>query len=176
VLIHSRRHVVKLGDLIARENDFWVVARFDPKRTRTATIRNAAGLALEIPHDATVEVIANPSEDWPFIAAPIKAMWGPITQLTQPNRPEPQALRIFRDWLPSEPARAGGSIFLNPSLRLQHGDYLLATYANGKASSIVIPKHFSTVREKQARAASKAKPDRTVYTRLLDDDPFEDDD
>jgi len=166
---------VKLGDLIARDNDFWVVARFDPKRTRTATIRNAAGTAVEIPHDDIVEVIANPSEDWPFIAAPIKAMWGPIVQLTRPNRPDALELKLFRDWLPSEPARAGGSIFLNPSLHLGIGDYLLAKHTNGKSSSIVIPKNFGTVREKQARAASKPKPDRTVYTRLLDEDPFEDD-
>jgi len=169
---------VKVGDLVTHEAGFWIVTRHDPKRTRTATLRNAGGTAVEIPHDAKIDVVANPGDDWPFVAAPLKPKWGPITQLTRPSPAGPAGtvtLSLYQDWLPSEPARAGGSIFLNPNLRLMIGDYLLATHANGKASSIVIPANFGTVRQRSARLASKPKPDRTAYTRLLDDDPFEDD-
>ncbi len=169
---------MKLGDLVAHENEFWVVARYDPKRTRTATLRRGDGTALEIPHDLEVRVIANPGSEWPYVAAPIKPKWGPVVALTRPSPSGPAGavvLTLYQDWLPSEPSRAGGSIFLNPNLRLQVGDYLLATHTNGRSSSIVIPAHFATVHQRQARAAAKPKPDRTAYTRLLDDDPFEDD-
>lgn len=169
---------MKLGDLVSHGNEFWVVVRYDPKRTRTATLLNRLGATEEIAHDAVIDIIANPGQDWPFVAAPVKPAWGPVTSLVRPSFSSPEALvlTLYRDWLPSEPARAGGSIFLNPALRLQVGDYLLARHQNGKDSSIVIPANFATVRQKQARAAAKPKPDRTAYTRLLDDDPFEDDD
>lgn len=171
---------MKVGDLISHDNAFWVVTRYDPKRTRTATLLKADGFAMEIPHDEPVEVIANPSQDWPFVAAPLKPKWGPVIHLSRPNRPSLGGdivdLQLHRDWLPSEPARAGGSIFLNPDLRLQVGDYLLARHASGHASSVVIPANFGTVRQKQDRAAAKPKVERTAYTRLLDDDHFRDDD
>lgn len=167
---------MKLGDLVAYEDQFWVVARFDPKRTRTATLCRADGHALEIPHDQTLRVIANPSSEWPYVAAPIKPRLGPVVKLSRPARTSSVELVLYQDWLPSEPTRAGGSIFLNPNLRLQIGDYLLATHANGQASSVVIPGGFGTVRQRQARMVSKPKPEqRTAYTRLLDDDSFEDD-
>jgi hypothetical protein len=168
---------VKLGDLVQHSDAYWLVTRYDPKRTRTATLLNAVGAVLEIPHDEAVTIIANPSQDWPFVAAPLKPSWGPINRLVRPSlmETEPVELMLYRDWLPSEPARAGGSIFFNPNLRLQVGDYLLAKHANGKDSSVVIPANFGTVRQKQAQAASKPKPDRTAYSRLLDDDQFEDD-
>lgn len=175
---------MKLGDLVSHETRFWIVTRYDPKRTKTATLREADGTALEVSCDAPVTVIANPGQDWPFIAAPLKPKWGPIVTLTRPTSPGTVAtggmvivtLTLYQDWLPSEPSRAGGSIFLNPALGLQAADYLLATHSNGRASSIVIPGHFGTVYQRQARAAASPKPDpRTAYTRLLGDDPFEDD-
>jgi hypothetical protein len=168
---------VKLGDLVSHADAYWLVTRYDPKRTRTATLLSSSGTLLEIPHDEAVTVIANPGQDWPFVAAPLKPTWGAISRIVRPTRAEaePVELTLYRDWLPSEPARAGGSIFFNPNLRLQIGDYLLAKHANGKDSSIVIPAHFGTVRQKQARAAAKPRQDRTAYSRLLDDDQFEDD-
>jgi hypothetical protein len=166
---------VKLGDLVAYEDHFWVVTRYDPKRTRTATLRRADGHALEVPHDQTLRVIANPSSEWPYVASPLKPRWGPVVKLTRPSRVNQVELVLYHDWLPSDPVRAGGSIFLNPNLRLQIGDYLLATHADGHASSVVIPGGFGTVQQRQARM-TKPKPElRTSYTRLLDDDPFEDD-
>jgi hypothetical protein len=169
---------VKLGDLVRDGHEFWIVTRYDPKRTRTATLRNAAGTAVEVPHDSPMTVVANPGQDWPFVAAPIKPKWGPITRLTWPSPPSSAAeglvLSLYEHWLPSEPARAGGSIFLNPTLGLRVGDYLLATHGSGKSSSIVIPAHFGTVYQRQAARLAKPKPDRTAYTRLLDDDQFED--
>lgn len=171
---------MKIGDLITRDGDYWLVVRYDPKRTRTSSILRADGVMQEIPHDEAVPVVANPSLDWPFVAAPLKPKWGPVIHLSRPNRPVGASdfveLRLYRDWLPSEPARAGGSIFLNPELRLQVGDYLLARHREGHASSVVIPANFGTVRQKQDRvAATKPKAERTAYTRLLDDDHFGDD-
>lgn len=169
---------MKLGDLVSRDANFWIVSRYDPKRTRTATLLDAHGATVEIPHDDKVEIIANPSQDWPFVAAPLKPSWGAVTRLVRPSPggSDPVPLTLYRDWVPSDPVRAGGSIFLNPNLRLQIGDYLLATHANSKSSSLIIPAGFGTVAQKLARAAAKPKPDRTAYSRLLeDDDQFEDD-
>jgi hypothetical protein len=175
---------VKLGDLVSHENRFWIVTRYDPKRTKTATLREADGTALEVPCNAPVTVIANPGQEWPFVAAPLKPKWGPITTLARPTSPGTVAtggliivpLTLYQDWLPSEPSRAGGSIFLNPALHLQAADTLLATHSNGRSSSLVIPGHFGTVYQRRARAAASPKPvDRTAYDRLLDDDQFEDD-
>lgn len=168
---------MKLGDLVSHDNAFWIVTRYDPKRTRTATLLNSEGLSQEIAHDEPVEVIANPSLDWPFVAAPVKPMLGPIKMLSWPKPGvEILPLVLYRDWLPSDPIRAGGSIFLNPSLGLRIGDFLLAAHVSGKLSRVDIPNNFGTVHQKLARKADKPKAvDRTAYTRLLDDDPFEDD-
>jgi hypothetical protein len=168
---------VKLGDLVRYDNDFWVVIRFDPMRTRTALLLRRNGSNREIPHAEPVEVLANPSQDWPFVAAPLKPQWGPVVALQNPTLAGARTLELYQDWLPSEPARSGGSLFLNPSLNLRHGDYLLAEHGNGQRSRIVIPAGFGTVRQKQAREAAKTKPkpeEPTAYTRLLEDDRFED--
>ena len=166
---------MKVGDLIQFLDDYWLVIRYDPKRPRTATLLSSTGLAREVPHDEPVNVIANPSQDWPFVAAPMKPTWGPVKTLSRPHGVLMDALTPYRHWLPSEPARAGGSLFLNPDLKLRPGDYLLAHHANGKDSGIVIPSHFGTVRQKQERQAAKPKPERTAYTRLLSDDQIGDD-
>jgi len=130
----------------------------------------------EVAHDEPVEIVANPSENWPFVAPPIKPILGPIKTLAWPRREiDIRPLVLYRDWLPSDPVRAGGSIFLNPRLGLQIGDFLLATHITGKLSRIVIPPQFGTIRQKQARVAVKPKADKTAYTRLLDDDHFGDD-
>jgi hypothetical protein len=167
---------MKLGDIVNYEGRFWLAASYDPKRTRTAVLLGQDGTSREVPHDTAVEVVGNPSEDWPFVAAPVKPRAGAVRSLSWPGRD--LALTMYRDWMPSEPARAGGSIFLNPALRLQIGDYLLAEHHSGFKSRLIIPANFGTVRQRQARAAAKGKvePERTAYTRLLDDDHFGDDD
>jgi hypothetical protein len=169
---------VKLGDLVSHDNHFWIVARYDPKRTRTATLLNREGLSMEIPHNEPVEVVANPSRDWPFVAAPVKPMLGPVVGITRSSSADVvDDLELYRDWIPSEPTRAGGSIFLSPLLRLRPGDFLLLRHVTGKTSRVVIPHTFGTIGQKQARNIAKPKPVKTAYTRLLDDDdPFGDDD
>jgi hypothetical protein len=171
---------MKVGDLVRYLDGFWLVTRYDPKRTRTASLLNREGVALEVAHDdEAVVVVANPSEDWPFISAPVKPSMGPVASLSRSTAYADDVFELYRDWMPSEPTRAGGSIFFNPSLGLKSGDYVLARHVNGKCSGIVIPRNFSTVRQKQASVAAKVKPkeaDKTAYTRLMGEDPFGDDD
>jgi hypothetical protein len=165
---------VKLGDIVKREGAYWLVTRFDPKRTRTADLRSASGTVLTIPHNGVVEVIANPSQDWPYVAAPLKPRLGPILSLARPPTMSPLAL--YRDWMPSEPSRAGGSIFLNPKLGLRHGDTLVAIHGSGGNSRIDIPATFGTVKQNKARVAAKPKPERNAFTRILEDKQIGDED
>jgi hypothetical protein len=159
---------VRLGDLVESSGIFWLVVRYDPKRTKTATLLSDTGTRVDLPFNAQVRVIANPGEDWPFVASPVKPTWGPIQRLVVPH--QERELRLYEDWIPSEPERAGGSLFFNPKAGLQGGDLLLATHKNGKASSIVIQAGFGTVKQKQAKMASKPKPVRNMFTVILDDE------
>jgi hypothetical protein len=167
---------MQLGDIIRRENTYWLVTRFDAKRTRTADLRSSTGTVLTIPHNVVVEVIGNPSQDWPYVAAPMKPRLGPIKDIMRPA--DGSHLTLYRDWLPSEPTRAGGSIFLNPKLGLRHGDTILAIHVNNVSSRINIPLTFGTVKQNKARVAAKPKPEleRNAFTRLLEDKQIGDED
>lgn len=170
---------MKVGDLVAGYDGHWLVTRYDPKRTRTASLLNREGVALEVAHDdETLTVIANPSENWPFVSAPIKPSLGHVVGLSRPTAYVDNSLELYKDWMPSEPTRAGGSIFLNPDLGLRPGDYLNVKHSSGKMTGITIPHNFATVRQKQAQVATKPKAtaDKTAYTRLMGEDPFGDDD
>ena len=166
---------MKLGDVVQQEGTYWMVVRYDPRRTRTADLLSSAGPLVTVPFDAPVEVVANPSQDWPYVALKVSPRLGPIKNLSRP--PSAQDLVLYRDWMPSEPSRAGGSIFLNPKLRLRHGDYLLAHHENGKTSGISIQATFGTVAQNKKRVEAKPKPvERTAFSRLLEDKQLGDDD
>jgi hypothetical protein len=166
---------VKLGDVVKHMGSYWLVTRYDQKRTRTADLLASGGMFTTVPFDHPVEVIANPSQDWPYVAAKVSPRLGPIENLSRP--PGTLHLVLYRDWMPSEPSRAGGSIFLNPKLGLRHGDYLLAHHKGGKTSGIAIPSTFSTVAQAKKRVETKPKPTvRTAYDMILDDHQIGDDD
>ena len=166
---------MKLGDVVKHMGSYWLVTRYDPKRTRTADLLASGGLFSVVPFDHAVEVVANPSQDWPYVAAKVSPRFGPIKGLSRP--PATQHLVLYRDWLPSEPSRAGGSLFLNPKLGLRYGDYLLAHHENGKTSGISIPQTFGTVAQAKKRVEAKPKPvERTAYSMLLEDKQIGDED
>lgn len=166
---------MKLGDVVHQNGTYWMVVRYDPRRTRTADLLSSAGPLITIAFDAPVEIVANPSQDWPYVAAKVSPRFGPIKGLSRP--PATQHLVLYRDWLPSEPSRAGGSLFLNPKLGLRYGDYLLAHHENGKTSGISIPQTFGTVAQAKKRVEAKPKPvERTAYSMLLEDKQIGDED
>lgn len=176
---------MKLGDLVLHLGRHWMVSRYDAKRSRTATLLAADGTQTEIPHDLDavggVTVIANPSADWPFIMVPPKNGWvlGDI-------RHEGRVLTRFTEWVPSDPSRTGGPVFLAPNPAFRYGVTLLITYASstkrkapvGGTIRIDIPRDFGTVKQRAAKVAA-ARPqleERNAYDRILSDDQIGDDD
>ena len=174
---------MKLGDLVQHLDQHWIVSRYDPKRTRTATLLAADGHQTEIPLDLDavggVTIIANPSEQWPFVVMPEKNGCKIASIMHQGVAIEP-----ILGWVASDPTRTGGPVFLAPNPRLRYGETLIVRYTGvGRkmASNIRvdIPREFGTVKQRAARAdAARPKPDekKTAFDRLLSDKQIGDDD
>lgn len=171
---------MKLGDLVRHLDRHWLVSRYDPKRSRTSVLLAADGTQLEIPHDLDASgglvVIANPSQDWPFVT--VREQNGyKISGVSHGGVP----LEPFIDWVAADPTRPG-PIFLAPSPGLRYGETLIV-YLTGirrrMATNIRvdIPRDFGTVKQRAARAeAARPKPEekKNAFSRLLADDPYED--
>lgn len=177
---------MRLGDLVRYLDQHWLVSRYDPKRTRSATLLAASGSTLEVPfdHDALggLVVVANPSRDWPFITVPPRNGYVVDTISFQGQPLEP-----FTQWVASDPTRPGGPVFLAPDPRLRYGEALLIQYVpvqrtgTGSRRAVIlrvdITKDFGTVRQRVARveaARPKVEEKKNAFTRLLADDPYGD--
>ena len=177
---------MKRGDLIRYTPpgglgpNFWLVHRVDSKRSRTAEIKSRSGHTLEIPHDsADVEVLANPSTDWPFVVIPEKARWGPVVLIERMIGPTVHLLVSWEDYMLSDPARCGGPVFLRPNSQapFQVGDALSIHHENARAvrvQRVTIPGNFATFRQRTARVKKEPVKERTSYDHLLAD-TFNDD-
>lgn len=169
---------MKLSDVVRFENQIWLVRRYDPKRTRTAILIDWEGRLRSIRFDAPeVEVIANPTKEWPFITVRDNPKGVRITHITRIVNHLLVSLNRMIDWVPSDPVRPGGSIFLNPSLGFKPSDTLLLHWEKGSPTSVRIPSGFATMEVKVARAdAAKQKVEAlTAYDKLLQDDGFGED-
>jgi hypothetical protein len=171
---------MKLGDLISWRGQRWVVRSVD-RRARLASILGEDLRTDTVPYNLdqrtseACQVICNPSEQWPFIAVGVKNNRGRLIRIDRAV-PVPTPLRMWHDWLPSDPLRMGGGpVFFNPELRLGFSESLLATFETGLPGKIVTPPGFGTVRQRQSRAAVKPKEKKTAFDRLLDEDPYEED-
>ena len=158
--------------MVAYLGQHWMVHRYDPKRTRTATLVSAEGASTEVAckaanHDCLV--LCNPSVDWPFLVIPERHALGPIKgfQLLREGKANP--LTVFQDWVASDPLHPGGAIFFAPTLNLQYGETLLVERERGNRA-LRIPANFTTVQAKIQRAQKPVKTERTMYDRLLEDD------
>jgi hypothetical protein len=174
---------MKLGDLVMHLDRHWIVSRYDPKRTRTAVLLAADGTQTEIPHDLDAiggaQVIANPSEQWPFVVVPPKNGYV-IAGISHAG----VVIEPITGWVASDPTRTGGPVFLAPNPRLRYGETLLVRLQGIKRREIStkrvdIPREFGTVKQRTARAeAARTKPEEkaNAFSRLLSDDQIGDDD
>lgn len=174
---------MKRGDLVVFQDQRWIVSQYSPRRTRTATLLNADGRQVEIPHDhdltSEVQVLANPSEQWSFLILPERPGYR-VQHINHKGR----ILTPFLDWMLSDPQHPGGSIFLAPSLNLRYGDMLLVHYTGIKrrvstVQRVDIPRDFGTVQQRVQRAEAakpKLEEKRNAFSRLLADSQIGDDD
>ena len=165
---------MKLGDLVQYDNQSWLVCRCDARFTKLATLQNAQGLKVDIAIDLDVttrdcEVVANPSAEWPYLIVKDNPRGKFMVQLFRTVNRQRVPLSLYSEWVPSDPARPGGSIFLNPSLGVQPAETLIIEWASCRPTSVQVPVHFGTVDQKVVRASRKKPAEVTIYDRLLDD-------
>lgn len=162
---------MKTGDLVQFDGARCFLLRMDPQ-TRMAALVYPDGRKVEVPDTLDVDdpvrlqVVANPSSEWPMVACPTKRGAGPVIRVTVP--PRNRELRQWVDWMPADPLRAGGTIFFNPALRLSGGDLLLATHRSGFVSRITVPLKFGTVAQRVAAVPAprfEPQPERTRFNR-----------
>ncbi len=166
---------MKLWDLVLYLDRHWVVRRYDPKRTRSATLIDSMGVqedvAFNLDSSGNVKVLSNPPETWPFISVPVKPRKGRVIAVLRPVGQTPVSLVRFVDWMPADPVNSGGAVFLSPDLGLRMGDTVLVQYEDKTFARVTIPSSFGTVKQRTDKATPKTKPaQRTAYTQLLDDD------
>jgi hypothetical protein len=166
---------MKIGDLVSHSGDKWLVRSSD-KMTRTVVICNQKGDKKEVPVDMDLhtpdllQVICNPGLQWNVLAVKVKSNAGPFTKAEAPTSTKLRPLANWVDWIPSDPFREGGSVFINPKFGLRTGDLVLLTHRNGSQSRMVVPGNFGTVARMKAAKAPIKKPEVTRFTHILDDD------
>lgn len=175
---------MEIGDLVLYQDQRWMVVSFE-REARLMTIVNLSGEKRELPreydrtHKSQLQVIVNPSKDWPMLTAKVKSpKAGVFIQVVDPA-PMGKPLRVLEpwvDWVPSDVGRCGGSFFVNPELKLLPGTLLLATHKNGSVVRVMVPKTMGTVSQRKAQAQVKAsvkapkKTEPNRFSRLLEDE------
>jgi len=172
---------MKLGDLVKYQDKLWLVNGSD-KQVRTVYLSCQDGTQTEIADQLdrtdpdTVKVVANPSEQWNLLTSPVCSGFGPLVKMTVPGvlgRKE-RVLTPWVEWIPSDPLRGGGSIFVHPSIKLLPGMVLFVTHKNGSINRINVPKVVGSVKQRQKLAQqkrdSKKKDSSTCYSMLDKDD------
>lgn len=165
---------MKLGDIVRYQDSTWIVRHYDPRRTRTAQLLQADGRAEEVPHDLEAPeliVVANPSENWPFIMVPERPRWGQVRTVNRVSLTGLVPLILLEDWVMADPLRPGGALFLRPDINLRIGDQLHVQFSNNFATMVAITPSFATVKDRKIRAAKKAEEvSLTGLERLLKPD------
>lgn len=160
---------MKVGDLVAHAGQRWKVLSHN-QGVRTCQLSGFEGARLEVPDDLQppdLVVLCNPAEDWPFVPAPIKVLAGPVLKVIRGQI----GLAPFDEWVPSDFARSGGSIFFSPKLRLRAGEVLVAEHKNGTRSRINITHSFGTVQQRRNRLLKPRAVKRLgALDQLLADD------
>jgi hypothetical protein len=162
---------MKTGDLIDLDGKRYQVGQFR-RDVRTFMVYDVTGVGREVPDDIPHKVVAQPPSTWPFITSKEHPKHGAVASVQIPSRQ--RELTPLEDWAPSEPTRAGGSIFLNPALGLRLGDTVNVTLRSGKIVRVTIQRSFASVPQRIERAAAKPKEPKTAFDHLLEGDDDED--
>ncbi len=168
---------MKVGDLLRYKDQHWIVRLCDPRRTHKATLLAASGQTEDVAFDADTTgeavVLGNPAASWPFVSLRIHPKFGKLGRIVRHvgpvGAPVEEDLVLYVDWVPSDPVRNGGPVFLSPALGFKGGMTLVAIYERGRAR-ILIPVNFNTVNRRIALATPAPRIARTAYNQLLDED------
>lgn len=171
---------MKLGDIVHYQEKVWRVRDYDDSYVRLATLWDGQTGLLEIPHDLdatdpTCKVLGHPATEWPYAIVRDNTRGRFMVGLTRVVRGRKVPLTLLSEWLPNDPARPGGPVYLNPELGIKPAETLLVSWSNGPDTPLQIPVHFGTMSQKVARQTRKKLPPPTSYDRLLNDRFDEDD-
>lgn len=157
---------VSVSDLVIFKGHISLVTKVD-LYLQLATLVDPVGAKVEAPLEE-VQVQAHPSTDWYLIMVPIKPKAGRVVGIKIPSlRGAPTVLTPWYDWVPADPIRAGGSIYLRD--RYPAGTTFLVTHESGVVSKVVAKK-LLTVGEMVAKANPTKEAPKSRYDRLLEDD------
>lgn len=168
-------------DLVEYQGKPWLVTRVQ-EDFGVVNLTCVDGSRAEVPDDLDqtkpeeLKVVAHPPSQWPMIAVPSKPGYGPFISVEVPGVTTLTALIPWKDWVPADPVREGGTLFFNPELRLRPGQVLVATFKNGKKARLTITKSFLTVGQRVSASIQKNAPpvpveERNRFNRvLLEDD------
>jgi len=173
---------VRTGDIIVRHGLRWTVRAVD-RRSRLATILNEDLKFDWIPIDLDkkqpdgCQVICNPPDEWPFIAIATKGKRGRLVLINRvPMGLQEQPIAQWHDWVAADPMRVGGGpVFFNPELRLTPSETLIAIFDKGLPARVTVPLGFGTVQQRKDRLTAKPTEQKTAFDKLLDDDPYGED-
>lgn len=157
---------MNLGALVQYGGHRWRVYKVD-RHVKTVTLIRWGGALEEIADDDPgATVVADPSE-WPVVTARVRPNAGPLVNLSLTRGARMRALEPLVEWVPSDMARAGGSIFISPELKLRIGEVLIAEYQKSAANTrIVITKRYGTMAER--KVARSGVPEKRGLMEYLD--------
>src|SRR5262245_47954365 len=137
-----------LGHIVAYGGCRWRICKLD-RGVRTVTLVGWGGATKEVADDDPgIVSVADPS-GWPVVTAKMKPNSGQLVKLALARRGKLEELRPLTDWVPSDLLRAGGSVFMNPELKLAVGEVLIAGYKDGSASRILITKRYGSIAQRK---------------------------
>jgi hypothetical protein len=157
---------MKVGDVVRYQDQLWYVRLVDRFRLGVAILDNDQG-SREVAHDLDtagdeLEVIANPSEEWPFISPPSR---GHITRVDLVRGTRVEELTPYEDWV-----APGGSVFFRPSLAPKVGEMFVVYFGSSVVRVLVRRRTLDTFKRRQDRLKVQPKEPINAYTALLRDD------
>lgn len=155
---------MNIGQVVEYSGALWKVSSCN-KLLGTFILESPEG-RTEVARDAVVKVLSD-STKWPFVALPTKPIhYGPVSKVTRNGK----CLLPMLDWVPGDFLRAGGTLFLNPKLKLCRGEILVVELAKGAVIRSPITVSFGSTSQRKKKAAPVEKKALSVYDMLLNDD------
>jgi len=163
---------IQTGDLIQRQSKLWLVHKIDPA-TDTAFIESQDREKQILGVEADCPIPCNPLRDWPAITTPPRK--GRLLEVHRPSSGGVVILKWLLDWAKIDEFQIGGTLYLNPELRLGFGDQLILRYqvfTREVNFPIKVPRDFQPMSQKRI-VRERPPPERTsanLYDHLLEDE------
>ena len=166
-----------IGDLLEGHGAIWLVRKVDSS-LKTGFLESPDGklqvVGFEEIETSGFKHLCNAAQDWPSASLPQRR--GRIVSVQRASARNSAPLGRFRDWVKLDDFQIGGSIYLNPELRLVYRDRLIVAYSAGGSKPDVrlpveIPRDFVSLKAKAARQpAPVPKGPSTLFDHLLEDE------